>query len=195
MPDISGRVKKEGEAARARTCALFYFSVRLDRLARQKGPRSLGNSPNDSKGLGCFNVCIAPSHAEMPQFVKKHPTPVVAHRHKFPYQRQSNKLARRMRDRRSCSIPLPLNATLDTLCRGVEEVGQLENTEKDGACTSLNASFLLWLLTLSNSLEGCQHSCKKQKLSRVKRLTPDAAQRCNTRFSCNKRSAPFPRGW
>ena len=67
-----------------------------------------------------------------------------------------------MRDRRSCSIPLPLNATLDTLCRGVEEVGQLENTEKDGECTSLKASFLLWLLTLSSSLEGCQHSCKKQ---------------------------------
>jgi len=44
----------------------------------------------------------------------------------------------------------------------VEDVGQLENTEKDGACTSLNASFLLWLLTLSSSLEGCQHSCKKQ---------------------------------
>ena len=40
-----------------------------------------------------------------------------------------------------------LNATEDTLCKGVEAVGQLEKTENEGACTSLNASFLLWLLS------------------------------------------------
>jgi hypothetical protein len=60
---------------------------------------------------------------------------------------------------RGCT-PLLLNATEDTLCKGVEAVGQLEKTENEGACTSLNASFLLWLLMLSSSLEGCQASCK-----------------------------------
>ena len=53
-----------------------------------------------------------------------------------------------------------LNATEDTLCKGVEAVGQLEKTENEGACTRRNASFLLWLLMLSSSLEGCHASCR-----------------------------------
>jgi hypothetical protein len=56
--------------------------------------------------------------------------------------------------------PLLLNAEAETLCSGVEAVGQLENTVNEGACTSRNASFLLWLLILSNSLEGCHANCR-----------------------------------
>ena len=72
------------------------------------------------------------------------------------------------KDRKSWNIPLLLNAEVDTLCNGVEAVGQLEKTVNEGACTSLNASFLLWLLMLSISLEGCHANCKGCQNSEVK---------------------------
>ena len=94
----------------------------------------------------------------MPQFVKKYPAPVVAQSHEFPCNNQSIEHAR-MAGYARCCAPLLLNAAADTLCNGVEAVGQFENTENDGACTSLKASFLLWLLMLSISLEGCHANC------------------------------------
>jgi hypothetical protein len=78
MPDVSGRVKKEGAfLSFARFRAQFYLSIRMDRLAWKEGswPMILMLSPEVSTIL---------SHAEVPQFVKKYPTPVVANSHEFP---------------------------------------------------------------------------------------------------------------
>jgi hypothetical protein len=193
---------------------------RLSRLQYERGTATAADKSLLSRFFMCENKrwaddlrCVphatrsASSHAEVPQLVKKHLTPVVANGYEFPYERWSKNIEQGTKDRERCRIPLLLNAVVDTLCNGVDAVGQFENTENEGACTSLNASFLLWLLMLSSSLEGCQASCKSRirllkqgtqcSLAKSSKLSPlgRANHEIRAKQAKSARNAPCRREW
>jgi hypothetical protein len=83
MPDISGRVKKEGVCLLKCDASAVLFQD-------QDGSGGLERRLLVDNFGYFFEVRTASSHAEVPQFVKKHPAPIVTNSNEFPCEQWSN---------------------------------------------------------------------------------------------------------